>query len=103
MKIKLMEMFDQSHLFIEKEISIYGKLEKVSFTTAHLFWMALAPVSSSSCAKDSNFSARRAVRTKAAPAEARPLARQAPIPLEAPVIRAVLPVSEKRSAVTLKY
>ena len=28
MKIKLMEMFDQSHLFIEKEISIYGKPEK---------------------------------------------------------------------------
>ena len=46
MKIKLMEMFDQSHLFVEKEISIYGKLEKVSLTTAHLFWK---PTSSIIC------------------------------------------------------
>ena len=46
MKIKLMEMFDQSHLFIEKEISICGKLEKVSPTPAHLFWK---PTSSIIC------------------------------------------------------
>ena len=46
MKTNLMEMFDQSHLFIEKEISICGKLEKVSPTTAHLFWK---PTSSIIC------------------------------------------------------
>ena len=39
-------MFDQSHLFIEKEILIYGKPEKVSLTTAHLFWK---PTSSIIC------------------------------------------------------
>lgn len=37
-KVKLIELFDQSHLFSKIKCSVYGKIEEVRITSADLLW-----------------------------------------------------------------
>ena len=37
-KVKLFELFDQSHLFSKHRCSVYGKIEDISITTLDLLW-----------------------------------------------------------------
>jgi len=37
-KVKLMEVFDQLHLFSKKKCIVYGKLEEVKIMSADLLW-----------------------------------------------------------------
>ncbi len=38
MKVKIMEIFDHSHLFVKQECTIYGKIEEISITALNLLW-----------------------------------------------------------------
>jgi hypothetical protein len=37
-KVKLLELFDQSHLFLKQRCSVYGRIEDISITSLDLLW-----------------------------------------------------------------